>query len=124
MVGRSERTSSEEQPTLSSKVRWHPPSSLSSEQPAHSLSPSLLIWIDVHEWTTTVREAFRMSAYLRQPASVSKEAKDEYCEEIIQLLELEDLADAMIGFPGFGLSVEARKRCRSALATFWFWFCI
>lgn len=24
--------------------------------------------------------------------------------------ELEDLADAMIGFPGFGLSVEARKR--------------
>lgn len=24
--------------------------------------------------------------------------------------ELEDLAEAMVGFPGFGLSVEARKR--------------
>lgn len=41
---------------------------------------------DVHEWTTTVREAFRISAYLRQPFHISKEEKDEYCEEIIQLL--------------------------------------
>lgn len=31
-------------------------------------------------------------------------------EEVIQLLELEDLADSMIGSPGFGLGVEARKR--------------
>ncbi|KAL7416336.1 putative ATP-binding cassette transporter [Mrakia frigida] len=65
---------------------------------------------DVHEYTQTVREAFRISAYLRQPFHVSKEEKDAYVEEIIQLLELEDLADAMIGFPGYGLSVEARKR--------------
>ncbi|KAA1138815.1 hypothetical protein PGTUg99_015044 [Puccinia graminis f. sp. tritici] len=65
---------------------------------------------DVHEWTATVREAFRFSAYLRQPPSVSIEEKNAYVEEVIQLLELEDLADAMIGFPGFGLGVEARKR--------------
>ncbi|PLW22332.1 hypothetical protein PCASD_11177 [Puccinia coronata f. sp. avenae] len=65
---------------------------------------------DVHEWTATVREAFRFSAYLRQPADVSVEEKNSYVEEVIQLLELEDLADAMIGFPGFGLGVEARKR--------------
>ncbi|PLW16746.1 hypothetical protein PCANC_12305 [Puccinia coronata f. sp. avenae] len=65
---------------------------------------------DVHEWTATVREAFRFSAYLRQPSDVSIEAKNAYVEEVIQLLELEDLADAMIGFPGFGLGVEARKR--------------
>ncbi|KAI9613839.1 hypothetical protein H4Q26_009689 [Puccinia striiformis f. sp. tritici PST-130] len=65
---------------------------------------------DVHEWTATVREAFRFSAYLRQPPSVSVEEKNAYVEEVIQLLELEDLADAMIGFPGFGLGVEARKR--------------
>jgi len=65
---------------------------------------------DVHEWTATVREAFRFSAYLRQPADVSVEEKNAYVEEVIQLLELEDLADAMIGFPGFGLGVEARKR--------------
>ncbi|POW16404.1 hypothetical protein PSHT_06784 [Puccinia striiformis] len=65
---------------------------------------------DVHEWTATVREAMRFSAYLRQPAEVSIEDKNAYVEEMIQLLELEDLADAMIGFPGFGLGVEARKR--------------
>ncbi|GAA5893100.1 hypothetical protein JCM6882_003886 [Rhodosporidiobolus microsporus] len=65
---------------------------------------------DVHESTATVREALRFSAYLRQPASVPKEEKDRYVEEVIQLLELEDKADAMIGFPGFGLDVEARKR--------------
>ena len=65
---------------------------------------------DVHEWTTTIREALRFSAYLRQPAHVSKQEKDDYVEEVLQLLELEDQADAMIGFPGFGISVEARKR--------------
>lgn len=65
---------------------------------------------DVHEWTTTVREAMRYSAYLRQPAHVPKSEKDDYVEEILELLELQDLADAMIGFPGYGLSVEARKR--------------
>lgn len=54
---------------------------------------------DVHEWTTTVREALRFSAYLRQPQDVPKQEKDDYCEDIIELLELQDLADAMIGFP-------------------------
>jgi ABC-type multidrug transport system ATPase subunit len=52
----------------------------------------------------------RFSAYLRQPAHVPKSEKDAYVEQIIQLLELEDKADAMIGMPGFGLDVEARKR--------------
>ncbi|KAK4052255.1 ATP-binding cassette transporter snq2 [Microbotryomycetes sp. JL221] len=66
--------------------------------------------LDTHEHTATVREALRFSAYLRQPADVPKSEKDEYVEEIIQLLEMEDIADAMIGFPGFGLGVEARKR--------------
>ena len=36
--------------------------------------------------------------------------KNAYVEEIIQLLEMDDIADAMIGFPGYGLSIEARKR--------------
>lgn len=66
--------------------------------------------LDVHAWTTTVREAMRISAYLRQPSHVPKAEKDDYVEEILELLELQDLADAMIGFPGYGLSVEARKR--------------
>jgi ATP-binding cassette subfamily G (WHITE) protein 2 (SNQ2) len=65
---------------------------------------------DEHEYTATVREALTFSAYLRQPAHVSKEEKDAYVEEVISLLEMEDIADAFIGFPGYGLSVEARKR--------------
>lgn len=65
---------------------------------------------DVHEWTATVREALRFSAYLRQPQDVSVQEKNDYVEDIIELLELQDLADAMIGMPGFGLTVEARKR--------------
>ncbi|KAM5536016.1 hypothetical protein V8D89_010274 [Ganoderma adspersum] len=62
--------------------------------------------MDVHEGTATVREAMRFSAYLRQPIEVSKEAKDQYVEEMIEVLELQDLADALV----FSLGVEARKR--------------
>jgi len=66
--------------------------------------------IDVHEDTQTVREALRFSAYLRQPAHVSKEEKDAYVEEVITLLEMESIADAMIGNSVVGLSVAERKR--------------
>lgn len=62
--------------------------------------------MDVHEPTTTVREAMRFSAYLRQPYDVSKEEKDEYVESIIELLELQELSEALV----LTLSVEARKR--------------
>lgn len=62
--------------------------------------------MDVHEGTATVREAMRFSAYLRQPFHISKEEKDAYVEEMIEVLELQDLADAVV----FSLGVEARKR--------------
>ncbi len=65
---------------------------------------------DIHEGTATVREALRFSAYLRQPASVPKEDKDAYVEDIIELLEMQDIADAMIGIPEFGLGIGDRKR--------------
>jgi len=55
---------------------------------------------------STVREALRFSAYLRQPAEVSKADKDAYVEEIIELLELQNLTEALV----FSLSLEARKR--------------
>lgn len=58
--------------------------------------------MDVHEGTSTVREAMRFSAYLRQPFTVSQEEKDAYVEEIIELLELQDLAEALV----FSLGVE------------------
>lgn len=66
--------------------------------------------IDVHESTQTVREALRFSANLRQPYSVPQAEKYAYVEEIMSLLEMEDLADAIIGDADNGLAVEQRKR--------------
>lgn len=66
--------------------------------------------LDVHEAAATVREALRFSADLRQPYEVSREEKYAYVEEVLSLLEMEDLADAIIGSPESGLSVEERKR--------------
>ena len=66
--------------------------------------------LDVHESTQTVREALRFSATLRQPFEVSQEEKFAYVEEVISLLEMEDIADAIIGDPESGLAVEQRKR--------------
>jgi len=70
------------------------------------LMPSTAEQMDVHEGNTTVREAMRFSAYLRQPFHVPKEEKDAYVEEMIELLELQDLSEAMV----WSLGVEARKR--------------
>ncbi|KAF6844228.1 ABC transporter [Colletotrichum musicola] len=66
--------------------------------------------MDIHEPTATVREALQFSALLRQPREVSKQEKFEYCETIIDLLEMRDIAGAMIGKVGEGLNAEQRKR--------------
>ncbi|KAF2138907.1 uncharacterized protein K452DRAFT_320996 [Aplosporella prunicola CBS 121167] len=71
---------------------------------------------DVHEPTATVREAVQFSAHMRQPAHISALEKDEYVEHVIHLLNLENIADAIIGTPGNGgLGVEARKRVTIAV---------
>jgi ABC-type multidrug transport system ATPase subunit len=66
--------------------------------------------MDVHEPTATVREALRFSALLRQPKEVPVQEKYDYCERIIDLLEMRDLAGATIGTAGSGLNQEQRKR--------------
>lgn len=53
--------------------------------------------MDVHEASATVREALEFSALLRQPASVPREEKLAYVDHIIDLLELSDISDALIG---------------------------
>lgn len=53
--------------------------------------------MDVHEGTATVKEALVFSALLRQPSTVSYEEKITYVEHIINLLELDDICDALIG---------------------------
>lgn len=66
--------------------------------------------IDTHDPSQTVREALRFSADLRQPFETPQEEKYSYVEDIIALLELEGLADCIIGSPEYGLTVEQRKR--------------
>ncbi|KAF2279999.1 uncharacterized protein EI97DRAFT_369894 [Westerdykella ornata] len=66
--------------------------------------------LDVHEPAQTVREALRFSADLRQPYETPQAEKYAYVEEVISLLEMEDMADAIIGDPETGLAVEQRKR--------------
>jgi ATP-binding cassette, subfamily G (WHITE), member 2, SNQ2 len=66
--------------------------------------------MDIHEPTATVREALRFSALLRQPKEVSVQDKYDYCERIIELLEMTEIAGATIGKIGSGLNQEQRKR--------------
>ncbi|GMM37873.1 ATP-binding cassette multidrug transporter [Saccharomycopsis crataegensis] len=65
---------------------------------------------DLHLEVSTVREALLFSAELRQPASVPKEEKVAYVEEVIDLLEMRPYAGAVVGVAGEGLNVEQRKR--------------
>ena len=64
---------------------------------------------DLHLETTTVREALRFSAMLRQPRTVSKKDKYTYVEQVIGVLGMDHFAEAVVGSPGEGLNVEQRK---------------
>ncbi|KAJ5988667.1 ABC multidrug transporter atrF [Penicillium waksmanii] len=66
--------------------------------------------LDVLEPFATVRESLEFSALLRQASDVPREEKLKYVDTIIDLLELHDLADTLVGYVGAGLSVEQRKR--------------
>jgi len=65
---------------------------------------------DVHLAQHTVREALQFSAMLRQPRETPKEERLAYVETVIELLEMQRFADALIGQVGEGLNVEQRKR--------------
>ena len=64
---------------------------------------------DLHLETTTVREALRFSAELRQPPSTSKVEKHAFVEEVIDMLNMREFSEAIVGMPGEGLNVEQRK---------------
>lgn len=65
---------------------------------------------DIHLPSQSVREALQMTARLRQSQDVSLEEKDAYVEEVIRALDMESIADALIGTPGAGLNLEQRKK--------------
>ncbi|KAF9764062.1 hypothetical protein IL306_002905 [Fusarium sp. DS 682] len=70
---------------------------------------------DLHQASSTVREALRFSAMLRQPAKYSKQERLDYVETVLSLLGMDAYADAVVGVPGEGLNVEQRKRLTIAV---------
>ncbi|KAM0597881.1 hypothetical protein D7B24_008628 [Verticillium nonalfalfae] len=61
---------------------------------------------DIHEGSSTVREALDFSALLRQEKHIPKAEKLAYVDRIVRLLELDGLSHALIS----SLTVEQRKR--------------
>lgn len=62
---------------------------------------------DIHLPTSTVREALRFSALLRQPTCYSRNERLQYVEDVIQTLDMEAFADAIVGVPGEGMELSA-----------------
>lgn len=61
---------------------------------------------DIHDDTSTIREAFLFSARLRQDQSVSDSEKVMYANSVLRLLGLREYSDALIG----SLSLEMKRR--------------
>lgn len=72
---------------------------------------------DNHMPTQTVHEALMFSAELRQPPETAREEKRKWVDEVIDLLEMHNIRDAMIGSveSGLGISIEERKRLTIAV---------
>ena len=71
---------------------------------------------DIHSPQVTVRESLIFSAFLRLAKEVSKEDKLMFVDQVMELVELVDLRDAIVGLPGVtGLSTEQRKRLTIAV---------
>ncbi|KAI5072522.1 hypothetical protein GOP47_0012628 [Adiantum capillus-veneris] len=71
---------------------------------------------DIHSPNVTVRESLEYSAWLRLSSEVDKRTKKMFVEEVMELVELFPIADALVGLPGInGLSTEQRKRLTIAV---------
>ncbi|KAI1484553.1 ABC-2 type transporter-domain-containing protein [Biscogniauxia mediterranea] len=70
---------------------------------------------DIHLASSTVREALNFSALLRQPKNVPTEEKLAYVDNVLNMLDMESYAEAVVGVPGEGLNVEQRKRLTIAV---------
>ncbi|KAH6773057.1 pleiotropic drug resistance 6 [Perilla frutescens var. hirtella] len=71
---------------------------------------------DIHSPYVTVYESLLYSAWLRLAADVSTETRKSFVEEVMDLVELNPLRNALVGLPGVdGLSTEQRKRLTIAV---------
>ncbi|XP_043723662.1 ABC transporter G family member 31-like [Telopea speciosissima] len=71
---------------------------------------------DIHSPQVTIEESLLFSSGLRLPKETSKETKREFVEQVMELVELDTLRNALVGLPGSsGLSTEQRKRLTIAV---------
>ncbi|KAM0793564.1 hypothetical protein ACM66B_001000 [Microbotryomycetes sp. NB124-2] len=70
---------------------------------------------DLHDDRSTVREALEFSALLRQDDTIPRQDKLAYVDQVLDLLDLTALQDAIIGTAQAGLNAEQRKRVTIAV---------
>uniref|UniRef100_A0A7N0TS87 ABC transporter domain-containing protein n=2 Tax=Kalanchoe fedtschenkoi TaxID=63787 RepID=A0A7N0TS87_KALFE len=71
---------------------------------------------DIHSPHVTVYESLLYSAWLRLSPDVNSATRKMFIEEVMQLVELDSLRNALVGLPGVnGLSTEQRKRLTIAV---------
>ncbi|KAI4376163.1 hypothetical protein MLD38_013953 [Melastoma candidum] len=71
---------------------------------------------DIHSPHVTVYESLVYSAWLRLPPDVDIQTRQMFVEEVMDLIELTPLREALVGLPGVnGLSTEQRKRLTIAV---------
>ncbi|XP_077211685.1 pleiotropic drug resistance protein 1-like [Tasmannia lanceolata] len=71
---------------------------------------------DIHSPNVTVYESLIYSAWLRLPPEVNSTTRKMFIEEVMYLVELSPLREALVGLPGVsGLSTEQRKRLTIAV---------
>ncbi|XP_041993378.1 pleiotropic drug resistance protein 1-like isoform X1 [Salvia splendens] len=71
---------------------------------------------DIHSPNVTVYESLVYSAWLRLPQEVDEKTKKVFVDEVMDLVELTPLREALVGLPGVsGLSTEQRKRLTIAV---------
>eukprot|EP00850_Spirogloea_muscicola_P013086 SM000087S23368 [mRNA] locus=s87:336767:345436:+ [translate_table: standard] len=71
---------------------------------------------DIHSPQVTVQESLQYSALLRLAPNVDKNTREQFVEEVMDLVELTSLRGSLVGLPGVtGLSTEQRKRLTIAV---------
>jgi len=71
---------------------------------------------DIHSPYVTVYESLVYSAWLRLASDIKKETRMMFVDEVMDLVELHPVKDAIVGLPGInGLSTEQRKRLTIAV---------
>lgn len=71
---------------------------------------------DIHSPHVTVYESLLYSAWLRLTSEVKTQTRKMFVEEVMELVELNPIRDALVGLPGIdGLSTEQRKRLTIAV---------